>query len=584
VPTTNAIKPRIEIAGSPIDTVVDMLIEQVVVDDSRTLPDMFTLRIRDPQHTALSDAGLTIGAKVKIFAGPVGGTATTPLFSGEVTALEAEIDASGTHAVARGYDISHRLQRGVRTRTFADTSEGEIVRRVASDAGIDVGEIDDPPLTHAFVSQANQSDFDFLRSRAREVGFDLAVQDDKLHFKPPVDSSTAPAAGTFQSDGPLALVFGTNLNSFFPRITAAEQVGSVEVRGWDPDTQQTVLGNADAATTSVDLANGALSPAFAAATFSSSSTFVVGDRPLSKQDEVDHVAKAVAEQIGSAFAEADGVADGDPQLRVGAAVSVAGVGHPFEGKYTITASRHVFDAAGYRTHFSVSGRQERSLLGLASSGETSGDPSAGGAPIHGVVIGIVSNCDDPETLGRVKVKLPWLSDDYESDWARVVGVGAGDDRGILFLPEVNDEVLVAFERGDVRSPFVLGGLWNGKFAPPQAGTLEKGGVVQHRVVQSRLGHNLTLSDESGKDGIAMISGDKKHFVSVQAAKTTIELNTSGTVSIDADGTVQIKADSIEISGSSISIKADGSLTLQGATVSITGSGATAIKGSPLALN
>ncbi len=103
-------------------------------------------------------------------------------------------------------------------------------------------------------------------------------------------------------------------------------------------------------------------------------------------------------------------------------------------------------------------------------------------------------------------------------------------------------------------------------------------------MQSRLGHNLTLSDESGKDGIAMISSDKQHFVSVQAAKSTIELNTSGTVSIDADGTVRIKAASIEISGTSISIKADTSLDLQGATVSITSSGPAAIKGSPLALN
>ncbi len=351
------------------------------MDDSRTLPDMFTLRIRDPLHTALHDGGLTIGAKVKIFAGPVGGTATTAVISGEVTALEAEIDETGTHAIVRGYDISHRLQRGVHTRTFADTSEGEIVRRVAADAGIDIGEVDDPPLTHPFVSQANQSDFDFLRSRAREVGFDLAVRDDKLQFTPPVDSSTAPAVGTYESDDALELVYGKNLLSFYPRITAAEQVGSIEVRGWDPATQQTVLGTADASTSSVDVANGALSPALVATMFSNASKFVVGDRPLTTGDEVDHVAKAVAEQIGSAFAEADGVGEGNPALRAGAAVSVAGVGHPFEGKYTITASRHVFDSAGYRTHITVSGRQERSLLGLASIGETSGR-SVGGRRTH----------------------------------------------------------------------------------------------------------------------------------------------------------------------------------------------------------
>jgi phage protein D/phage baseplate assembly protein gpV len=572
---SNVVKPRIEIAGSPVAPEIDQLVEQVVVDDSRTLPDMFMLRFRDPQHEVLEKAGLTLGAKVKIFGGPVGGEAKILLISGEVTGLEAEIDETGTHVVARGYDVTHRLQRGRNTRTFVDTSEGEIVRRIASQAGIDLGEIEDPPTTHALVSQANQSDYDFLRGRAREIGFDLAVRGDKLYFQQPIESSSAPAAGTLQTDSPLALVLGANLNAFMPRITAAEQVNEVEVRGWDPDTQQTVLATAQAATTSVTL--GDATPATAASSFASESKFVLGDRPLTKSDEVQRVADAVAEQIGSAFAEADGIADGDPTLRAGTAISVAGVGHPFEGRYTVTASRHVIGPGGYRTHFTVSGRQERSLLGLASSGETSGDASAGGAPIYGVVIGIVSDCDDPQKQGRVKLKLPWLSDDYASDWARIVGAGAGQKRGIAFIPEVNDEVLVAFEQGDVRSPFVLGGLWSGAFELPQSGDLVNGGAVAERVLQSRNGHRIVLSDKDGEEGVTLTSEDGSHSVSIVTSN-------SGTIEIKTSGTVKITGQSIELKGTSVSIKADSSLDLQGATVNVTGSGPTAIKGSPLALN
>jgi uncharacterized protein involved in type VI secretion and phage assembly len=86
--------------------------------------------------------------------------------------------------------------------------------------------------------------------------------------------------------------------------------------------------------------------------------------------------------------------------------------------------------------------------------------------IHGVVVGLVTNNQDPDGLGRVKVKFPWLSDVDESSWARIAAPMAGKQRGACFLPEVDDEVLVAFEHGDMRFPYVLGALWNGQDAPP----------------------------------------------------------------------------------------------------------------------
>jgi len=86
--------------------------------------------------------------------------------------------------------------------------------------------------------------------------------------------------------------------------------------------------------------------------------------------------------------------------------------------------------------------------------------------LSGVMVAIVTNNKDPDGMGRVKLKLPWLSDDYESDWARIATLMAGPERGVYFLPEVDDEVLIAFEHGDIRRPMVLGCLWNGVDAPP----------------------------------------------------------------------------------------------------------------------
>ena len=86
--------------------------------------------------------------------------------------------------------------------------------------------------------------------------------------------------------------------------------------------------------------------------------------------------------------------------------------------------------------------------------------------IYGVVIGIVTNNNDPKSQGRIKVKFPWLDQKYESEWARLASPMAGKNRGLYCLPEVEDEVLVMFEHGDVRRPYILGALWNGKDAPP----------------------------------------------------------------------------------------------------------------------
>jgi len=112
-------------------------------------------------------------------------------------------------------------------------------------------------------------------------------------------------------------------------------------------------------------------------------------------------------------------------------------------------------------------------------------PDGADARLPGVAMAIVTNNKDPDGLGRVKVKLPWLDDGFESDWARVVTAMAGAGRGLYWLPEVNDEVLVAFEHGRLDSLYVLGGLWNGKDKPPENNQDGKNNV---RALKSRSGH------------------------------------------------------------------------------------------------
>ena len=455
--------PDVELDGSPLSAQTEALLEHVVVDHHQHLPSMFAITFQDPTRDVLNQLSVHIGSTVTIKVTPSGGSSPETLIKGEVTAFEAEYDASSLRTVLRGYDLSHRLHRGRRTETYKNVTDSDIARTVASRAGLQVGQIDSTSGTFDHVSQANVSDWDFLKARAREIGYELAMDDGKFQFRQPKQASNAPSTGSYQSHtDPLQLVFGDDLIEFRPRVTSAEQVSDVKVRGWDPDSKQVVIGSANAGT--VAAAGVHDGPASLASTFGGP-TFTTVTRPLGQQAQVDTAASSIAEMISSAVAEADGTARGNPKLKAGSTVSIGVVGSQFEGQYTLSGARHVFGPQGYRTHFAISGRQDRSLLGLASVGSSNGSASAGGHPINGVVVGLVTDNNDPNNGARVKLKFPWLDDNYESDWARITQLGAGPNSGALFVPEVNDEVLVAFEFGDIRRPYVVGSLYNGQDAP-----------------------------------------------------------------------------------------------------------------------
>jgi uncharacterized protein involved in type VI secretion and phage assembly len=365
-------------------------------------------------------------------------------------------------------------------------------------------------------------------------------------------------------------------------VTAGGQVGQVTVKGWDVKTKSDLTAQKPGATTGAELPD---SPASLAAAFGSPG-HVNGDRPRHSQAEVEAAAGAIAEQIGSVFAEAAGIARGNPKIRAGAAVHVSLVANPFAGRYTLTHTRHVYETkTGYRTHFEVSGRQERSLLGLASGGGGAGGDGVATPGLGGVQVGIVTDNSDPDNLGRVRVRLPYAGIDFVSDWARVVAPGNGASRGFVWIPEVQDEVLVAFHHGSVREPYVLGGLWNGVDAPPPIEL--DGGQLKARKFVSRTGQKIVFSDESGKEGILISSADGKMQVHVDAANNkvelisdgtgTVEMTSGGNFTIESKGDVKIKGINVEVTASaSAKLKSDG-------TVNVESSGITSVKGSQVSL-
>ena len=224
-----------------------------------------------------------------------------------------------------------------------------------------------------------------------------------------------PGTAGFEFTIPLQFVMGQDLLEFRPRITSAEQVREVEVRAWDPINQKVMVATAPATATSAKLS---ATPASLAGTFGDG-RFVSVHQPMDSQSAVDIAAAALAERLGSSFAEASGVCRGTPTLRAGTPFSVSVVGADFEGQYLATTTRHIFDHKGYRTEFSVTGGHEAALMG-APGGTGQGN---GGDHVSGVMVALVTGVEDPQELGRVK--------DQAADPGRRlrVGLGAGGGAG-----------------------------------------------------------------------------------------------------------------------------------------------------------
>ncbi|MEV6439931.1 VgrG-related protein [Streptomyces anulatus] len=626
----------VEFGGTPLPAKFVNTLVEGYVDDSRTLPDLFLLRFRDPDRVLLEQAGLKIGTEARLLARAGGDTAPKPLLEGVVTALEVELDESGTFTVVRGLDESHRLFRGRRVASYQNMTLADICGQVAQRAGLKPGPVDiaGPVLEH--IAQPNITDWEFVRGLAEEAGAQAYVRDGQLHITKPAEAGGAPDASARADRDPLVLELGSNLLRCRAGVSAAEQVSEVEVRGWDVQAKQPLVGRAPAGS-SPTLELG-VTAAEVSAPFGEA-RFVVTDAAYGAQAQVDQAAKALAERIAGSFAELDAVIRGNPEVRAGSAVALNAVGAPFEGRYTVTTSRHVFDAVrGYETWITVSGQQERSVYGL-----TGGSPAAAsGSRCAGLVSGTVTDTQDPDGSGRVKVRFPWLSDEYASDWARTAQSG-GTGGGEAFIPEVGDEVLVGFEHGHLDRPYVLAGLYNGQDRPgggggggsPSAGApgvpgapgassasgtpgasgasgasggaggaggaagTEGGGelvdpttgAVNRRAFASKSGNQLELLDAAnGPQGVRIRTGDGKLTIDLDRKGTAIVIGSDGSVTIEAKEQVSIRAadgvaldagrGALELNGESVTLTARKGVSVDGGTgkVGIAAQGPVEVKG------
>lgn len=241
--------------------------------------------------------------------------------------------------------------------------------------------------------------------------------------------------------------------------------------------------------------------------------------------------------------------------------------------------------------------------------------------IYGVVIGIVKDIRDPDNFGRVKVNFPWLAekdaetvsigdgaDRAHSYWARLATFMAGSGRGSYFMPEEEDEVLVAFEHGELDRPIILGALWNTVDKPPEE--MDKDGKNDIRAIHTRSGHKIVFNDSEDKPSILIIDNTGDNSIAIDSANNNMDIKVKNDLTIEVGGKITINAGkdiSIETKAnlsakatgsgsietnqkldikSSQGVAVDGSLQadLKAAKVSVNGSGITEIKGGLVKIN
>lgn len=176
----------------------------------------------------------------------------------------------------------------------------------------------------------------------------------------------------------------------------------------------------------------------------------------------------------------------------------------------------------------------------------------------GVAEGVVTDVDDPGKEGRVKVKFPWFDERMETEWCRVAQIYAGNAYGAFFIPEVGDEVLVAFVHGDMRIPIILGGLYNGKDKPPTFRAEDR----NQKMIKTKAGHEITLDDTGGSEKIVIVdkSGDNSIVIDTAGNALTIACN---------NGKLTLSGKEIEIvSQAGMTITANETLDVHGSTINL----------------
>lgn len=558
------------------------------LDMALNRPGQAVLRFFDDEYEMLDSDLFAVGTEVT-----VGFTTSSddvrPCFDGEVTSVGVESGPRDEPVfTVTAHDRSHRLGRNSQVATYSNQKYSDIVRAIASAAGMQV-DVAATSLTFQYLLQTTNAAA-MLNEISARTGMAWWVDGKKLVVKRPVAAAS----------GVAVVERGNNLRKLRAMSSASSVTDEVVVRGWDATSKQAIIGTS--ASKPVALADSSFVSSTRTGIGSLKSKRTGLTRSSLSQNEAVEVAKALHERSMSDEIDIRVETEGNALIAVGSTVELKAVGKKLSGKYFVSSVEHTYSVYGYRTRFTSAGTAPATLVDLLSGGSP--------VPWHrmGPVVGVVSNHGENDFAGKVKVKLPLLGDNIESNWARVMSIGAGGMRGSQVTPSINDEVLVMFEDGDVRRPVVIGSVWNGRDKPPKV--VVENGKVTEWVTQSQKGHTLTFRDGDADDkknvevmladGVTklMLGTDKVDVVAngkplqVKSGDATITITASGDIELKAKNIKLTAENDVTIAGANIKLNAkakaevmgNSGVDVSGGMIKVAATGITEVKGSLVKIN
>lgn len=582
-------EPKISIGGTALTSAAAARLLTLDVDTAIGRPDICEIRFQqgmDSQGTPNNDidSGWAPGKELKVAVG------NETIFDGEITSVDFSGSTdSPTEIHLLAYDKRHRLYRHEENKVFKDVSFQDVVGRLVTGMGKDVSALPTTVMPF-FLHQGTVGDL--VDRLCHQFGLYHVFKAGQLTIKKPGDLSEQVAE----------LRPTVEIETYTFRQTTSGDWDKAIVRGWDPKKKEAIVGEATRA--AVQAPGGVVDGPEAKKAFATAETLghtayvaaVADAQTLAKGVLTDNVDAGMQLEATCLFV---------PKLRAGTVVKIKDVPTRFAGKYRITSAHHRFDhIVGSRTDIICRGGDDVAITGALQQAVGAGAaPEAAPQRLDGVYPALVTKVESVVSegavgtngaAGEVKVKLPQLGDTIETGWLRVLMAGAGNNYGFFVMPEVGDEVLVAFEHGDPRRGYVLGGLYNGKDeAPRKAAALIDGGKIHERVWRSRKGHEIALGDKDGKEFVQIKTKDDGMVVRLDVAEKLIKITgddvtieNKGKIKIESTGEISVKSNGdIKFEGTNIELKASANVKIEGgAQVSINGTAGSELKGAKVDIN
>jgi phage protein D len=335
----------VTVDGSPLPLAAALQVTRIRVDQDAALPGMFTMDLAGgdaDDETAWIDGTLfAVGGTVEIKMGY--GEALETLIVGEITGFEPAFTRGARPLLSvRGYDRRHRLLRGRKTRSFVQQKDSDIASAIASEAGL-TAEATDSQVVHEYVLQANQTDMEFLKERARRIQYEIAIDDKTLHFRPVQNDQGEVLTITPEDD----------LLEFHPRLSTMGQLTEVEIRGWDPKEKKELVAKAGAGDEVSTMGGSDTGAALVESVFGAAAA-LVDSAPVATQAEADQYARAGFNRAILKLISGEGVCVGRADIKPGTVIKLDGIGKRFGGQYYIkSAAHHYTSSLAYQTHFVV---------------------------------------------------------------------------------------------------------------------------------------------------------------------------------------------------------------------------------------